>query len=444
MRLLMFRYRKAFKICGIRQVVGRMRTQGYTQGHTSKIVYAVASELVPGKAITAAMLSTLLDNICILPMSTRGPRNFRQRGTQNAPFVVQLPFDLTIYEPQLVNALEDGAFTECLLSYHESLMPSSGEQQALTTLVNRICEIVDGAIISPTGPLAGQIEEIRPVGSFKLGTMLAGHNTADVVIVTRILPTGELLKGIHSLVERKLASPNPAEPVRVSVQYYGFSVTVGPSIVRVFVTTTPSNIAKVDADIHINPSTQKTALAALRHTRWLDDNVSHTAVKVLIRIIKDFRRRFKAFQYLNSWMINLLALHVVVQNPSHQPLPVNQAFRRFLQLLSSGMLLPGSAGVIDPCEPGSLRLHTTMTLAEQDELCCAAQTLLRALLHGAYEILFTFDECAEDASCDQFLRLASEKSAVEIKWSEHVVTPQDEATNGVDSTLDAPKAITVA
>ncbi|TGZ59550.1 hypothetical protein CRM22_009032 [Opisthorchis felineus] len=362
-------------------------------------------------------------------MSTRGPRNFRQRGSQNAPFVVQLPFDLTIYEPQLVNALEDGAFTECLLSYHESLMPSSGEQQALTTLVNRICEIVDGAIISPTGPLAGQIEEIRPVGSFKLGTLLAGHNTADVVIVTRILPTGELLK---------------AEPVSVSVQYYGFSVTVGPSIVRVFVTTTPSNIAKVDADIHINPSTQKTALAALRHTRWLDDNVSHTAVKVLIRIIKDFRRRFKAFQYLNSWMINLLALHVVVQNPSHQPLPVNQAFRRFLQLLSSGMLLPGSAGVIDPCEPGSLRLHTTMTLAEQDELCCAAQTLLRALLHGAYEVLFTFDECAEDASCDQLLRLVSEKSPVEIKWSEPVVTPQDEATNDADNTLDAPKAITVA
>lgn len=34
------------------------------------------------------------------------------------------------------------------------------------------------------------VEEYREVGSFRKGTMLAGHNIADIVIVLRSLPTG--------------------------------------------------------------------------------------------------------------------------------------------------------------------------------------------------------------------------------------------------------------
>jgi hypothetical protein len=40
-------------------------------------------------------------------------------------------------------------------------------------------------------------------------------------------------------------------------------------------------------------------------------------------------------------------------------------FSRFLQLLSAGFFLPGSAGIADPCESGAVRVHTTMTLEEQ-------------------------------------------------------------------------------
>ncbi|XP_018019966.1 interleukin enhancer-binding factor 2 homolog [Hyalella azteca] len=84
-------------------------------------------------------------------------------------------------------------------------------------------------------------------------------------------------------------------------------------------------------------------------------------------------------------MLDLLAHYAILNNPSRQALPVNAAFRRVLQLLSAGLFLPGSAGITDPCEGANIRVHTAMSLEQQDVVCLTAQTLLRALAHGGYK-----------------------------------------------------------
>lgn len=102
--------------------------------------------------------------------------------------------------------------------------------------------------------------------------------------------------------------------------------------------------------------------------------------------MRDLTTRFEAFSPLNTWLIDLLAHFAIMNNPSRQALPINSAFRRVFQLLASGLFLPGSSGISDPCEVGHIRVHTILTLEQQDNLCMSAQTILRILMHGGYKV----------------------------------------------------------
>lgn len=67
-----------------------------------------------------------------------------------------------------------------------------------------------------------------------------------------------------------------------------------------------------------------------------------------------------------------------------QTLPIQIAYRRVIQLLAGGLFLPGSAGIIDPCETNNARIQTLLTLEQQDLLCMTAQHLVRVMAHGGF------------------------------------------------------------
>ncbi|CAL8107240.1 unnamed protein product [Orchesella dallaii] len=299
----------------------------------------------------------------------------------------KLPFDLTFFEeifPRATPAPDDSILSTALLKRNGDIAPSTEEIQVIQNLVTRIQSILETLILTPGTFDACQVDEVRQVGSFKQGTILAGHKTADFVVILKTLPTREAVEALCNRVADELRQ---TECVRATVTTRGFDLSNVQATVRVLITTVPHNIRKLDADIHLDAKIVNEHWQAIRHSRWFEENCHNSTVKVLIRILRDMRQRYPSFQPISTWMLDLLAHYAVMNNPgpNRQALPINVAFRRTIALMATGMYLPGYAGT-------SMRGHN-LTYEEQDLATAASQTLLRVLAQGGYRVILGLDTC---------------------------------------------------
>ncbi|KAJ8737990.1 hypothetical protein PYW08_000585 [Mythimna loreyi] len=328
----------------------------------------------------------------------RGGRGMGVRGGLgrppfNRPRVLMLrpPFDLVLAEPAFPRckpAPDESALTQALLKRHGELCPTPAEQSAVLSLVTKLQTVLDNLVVAPGDFAACQLEEVRQVGSYKKGTMMAGKNVADIVVIMKTLPTKEAVEGLSNKVCEELNKLIRAESAGAGVSSAcherGFTVTGAAAAVRVLVTTLHQNLRKLEPEVHLEYKVISSHLAAIRHSRWFEENAHHSSIKVLIRLLRDMCARHSGLEPLTPWMIDLLAHHCIMNNPARQALPINVAFRRALSLLAGGLFLPGCAGLADPCEAAHARAHTALDLAAQDLAAATAQTLLRVVARGGH------------------------------------------------------------
>lgn len=183
------------------------------------------------------------------------------------------------------------------------------------------------------------VEEVRPVGSYKKGTMITKSNIADLVVVLRTLPTGLVEKSAWRESEERIIAveavtalgqrvvddvkKDSREMLGAVPKEFGCEIAGTQAVVRLLVTTLPANMPMLDKDLHrervFDSSTHYILLilvvdamlvarhqAAIRHARWFDENANQSTVRVLVRLLKDLRRRFAGFKVLNVWALELL------------------------------------------------------------------------------------------------------------------------------------------
>ena len=215
--------------------------------------------------------------------------------------------------------------------------------------------------------------------------MTTGNNVADLVVVLKTLPTKEAVESLGNKVWETLKMKEPREVLTMIPNEKGFELSNTEATARLMITTIPPNLKKLDPALHLDCKLLQSAHACIRHSRWFEENSQQPTIKTLIRLLHDLRKRFSGLAPLNPWMLDLLAHYAILNNPNRTALPLTASYRRVLQLLSAGFFCPGSAGIADPCEGGNVRVHTMMSLEEQDMTCLTAQTLLRVLSHGGYK-----------------------------------------------------------
>jgi len=344
------------------------------------------------------------------------------RGPPGQKFVVShSTFDPVMADsffPRTTPASDETAFTQALLKRNQELTPNGQEQAAVQNLVTKVTTVLDNLIVTPDAADLG-LEEVRAVGSFKKGTMLLGHPVADLAVILKKLPTESMILALATRVQKSLKEEGSTAEYPMQANEGGFNISSPEgALVRVLITTLPKNLQATDPAQHVDVKLLEGALATIRHARWFEENAFHTSTRMLVRLFKDLRKRFTGLQGLTPWLIDLLAHRAAMVSTSRQPLPVNIAFRRAFQLLSSGLFLPGSLGIIDPCESGNVRAHSVLSLEEQDAIATCAQTLLRCLNHGAYnEILSLGQEGIPQVALD------TEVSS----WGGVIVTPGQKA-----------------
>jgi interleukin enhancer-binding factor 2 len=219
---------------------------------------------------------------------------------------------------------------------------------------------------------------------------------------------------IGKKVWETMKQKDPREVLTMIPNDRGFDLSSPEATAAMHVTTIIPNLRKLDAALHMDAKILSSAHSMVRQSRWVEENAHHSSIKTLIRLLHDLKRRFLGFERLTLWMLDLLAHYCILNTPNRQPLTLDRAYKRFFEILSAGFFLPGSAGIVDPCESGAVRVHTAMTLEEQDEVCLTAQTLLRVLSNGGFKHILGIEGNSS---------IATEMSV----WDGVVVSPHERA-----------------
>lgn len=109
---------------------------------------------------------------------------------------------------------------------------------------------------------------MREVGSYKKGTMITGHNVADLVVILKTFPTREAVdkfaQKVHEDLQTTCGQDSKVE-VTLSITERGFELSMGGATVRILVTTVVQNLRKLNPELHLDAKIIQSHLAAVRH-----------------------------------------------------------------------------------------------------------------------------------------------------------------------------------
>uniref|UniRef100_A0A8C7T1Z3 Zinc finger RNA-binding protein n=1 Tax=Oncorhynchus mykiss TaxID=8022 RepID=A0A8C7T1Z3_ONCMY len=305
----------------------------------------------------------------------------------------------------------DSSDDRYVMTKHTAIYPSEEELQAVQKIVSiteRALKLVsDITDQEKTKETTGEEKEKEPsktlalkgvmrVGVLAKGLLLRGDKNVNLVLLCSEKPTKTLLSCIvEHLPKQLLVTPEKYE-VKSSIEDCSIILTseADPKMtVTVTLTSpsireeeTPATPPPRDGDVTLVKDPEDVldrlkclaALAALRHAKWFQARANGLqSCVIVIRILRDLCQRVPTWSSFPSWAMELLVEKTI--SSASGPLSPGDALRRVFECISSGILLPGGPGLVDPCEKNPTDTLTTMEEQHREDITSSAQFALRLL-----------------------------------------------------------------
>uniref|UniRef100_A0A2P2HZK8 Zinc finger RNA-binding protein-like n=2 Tax=Hirondellea gigas TaxID=1518452 RepID=A0A2P2HZK8_9CRUS len=237
------------------------------------------------------------------------------------------------------------------------------------------------------------LKGVMRVGILAKGLLLRGDNRVELVVLCGEKPTRTLLDRVADALPQHLATVAPNEKYEVQrvVENAALQVVHENLTVTIILTaplmrepvhhegTAESQVAAVkDAPDVLDKTKCLDALAALRHAKWFQARANGLQSCVMvIRIMRDLCHRLPTWSVISSWALELICEKVI--GSGGQPMSPGDGIRRVLEAISAGLLLPGTPGLLDPCEKDPTDAAARLSNQEREEITSSAQHALRLI-----------------------------------------------------------------
>uniref|UniRef100_A0A8C1TVS4 Zinc finger RNA-binding protein n=1 Tax=Cyprinus carpio TaxID=7962 RepID=A0A8C1TVS4_CYPCA len=306
----------------------------------------------------------------------------------------------------------DSSDDRYVMTKHAAIYPSEDELQAIQKIVSiteRALKLVSDIITDQDASAKGKEDDkekkeppkdrvlkgVMRVGVLAKGLLLRGDKNVNLVLLCSEKPTKNLLTRIVEHLPKQLTvlaqSPEKYE-VKGSVQEAAIILTSSaePKMQVTVTLTSPvireentrdgdvtSSMVKDPADV-LDRQKCLDALAALRHAKWFQARANGLqSCVIVIRILRDLCQRVPTWSAFPSWAMELLVEKAI--SSASGPMSPGDALRRVFECISSGILLSGAPGLIDPCEKNPTDTLATMEEQQREDITSSAQFALRLL-----------------------------------------------------------------
>uniref|UniRef100_A0A4X1TDV1 Zinc finger RNA-binding protein n=2 Tax=Sus scrofa TaxID=9823 RepID=A0A4X1TDV1_PIG len=302
----------------------------------------------------------------------------------------------------------DSSDDRYVMTKHATIYPTEEELQAVQKIVSiteRALKLVSDSLSEheksknkegddkKEGGKDRALKGVLRVGVLAKGLLLRGDRNVNLVLLCSEKPSKTLLSRIAETLPKQLAVISPEKydiKCAVSEAAIILNSCVEPKMQVTITLTSPiireenmregdvtSGMVKDPPDV-LDRQKCLDALAALRHAKWFQARANGLqSCVIIIRILRDLCQRVPTWSDFPSWAMELLVEKAI--SSASSPQSPGDALRRVFECISSGIILKGSPGLLDPCEKDPFDTLATMTDQQREDITSSAQFALRLL-----------------------------------------------------------------